>query len=103
MVLQYLIQEFKKKSGTNNSRTSSTVTTSVGIDLSQDMFALQRLREGAEKAKKDLDHVPRTEINLPFIYKDKNFSHVLTKDKFEELIKPLVRLPCIHCTSYCFY
>jgi len=83
VILQHLIQDFKKKSG---------------IDLSNDMFALQRLREGAEKAKKDLDHVPRTEINLPFIHKDKNFSYVLSKDKFEELITPLVERtvkPCL--------
>jgi len=43
--------------------------------------------------------VPRSEINLPFIHKDKNFSHVLTKEKFEELIAPMVEKTVQPCLS----
>lgn len=83
-VLQYLIGEFKKKEG---------------IDLSKDVFAIQRLREGAEKAKKALDHMANYEINLPFITRDKNFSYTLSKDKFNDLIKPLVDRTIKPCES----
>jgi molecular chaperone DnaK len=83
-VLQYLMNEFKKKEG---------------VDLSKDVFAIQRLREGAEKAKKALDHMPAYEINLPFITREKNFSYSLTKDKFNELIKPLVDRTVKPCQS----
>jgi molecular chaperone DnaK len=83
-VLQYLMNEFKKKEG---------------VDLSKDVFAIQRLREGAEKAKKALDHMPNYEINLPFITRDKNFSYSLTKEKFNELIKPLVDRTIKPCQS----
>ncbi len=75
VILKFLLSEFKSKEG---------------VDLSKDVFAIQRLREGAEKAKKSLDHVAQYEINLPFISRDKNFSYTLSKAKFNELIQPLV-------------
>jgi len=84
LVLQHLLREFKTKEG---------------IDLSQDVFAIQRLREAAEKAKKDLDHVPQVEINLPFITRDKNFSQVLSKSRFEEIIRPLIEKTIQPCRN----
>lgn len=89
LVLQYLLSEFKKKEG---------------VDLSKDVFAIQRLREGAEQAKKALDHMSSYEINLPFITREKNFSYTLSKDKFNELIKPLVERtvkPCEAALKVC--
>jgi len=84
LVLQYLLSEFKKKEG---------------VDLSKDVFAIQRLREGAEQAKKALDHMSSYEINLPFITREKNFSYTLSKDKFNELIKPLVERTVKPCEA----
>jgi molecular chaperone DnaK len=70
---QYLLQQFKTLSG---------------IDVSKDKTALQRLREGAEKAKIELSHVMQTEINLPFLAADangpKHFSYRLTRHQLEE-------------------
>ena len=78
-IIDYLVAEFKK---------------SDGIDLSQDKMAMQRLKEAAEKAKKDLSGVGQTNINLPFITADstgpKHLDITLTRAKFEELIKDLV-------------
>ncbi|MGP1957315.1 MAG: Hsp70 family protein, partial [Arsenophonus sp. ER-QC15-MAG3] len=54
-ILDYLIDEFKKESG---------------IDLRKDPLALQRLKEAAEKAKKELSSVPQTDVNLPYITAD---------------------------------
>ena len=80
-IIDYLVAEFKK---------------SDGIDLSQDKMAMQRLKEAAEKAKKDLSGVGQTNINLPFITADstgpKHLDVTLTRAKFEELIKDLVEL-----------
>jgi molecular chaperone DnaK len=65
-----------------------------GLDLRQDRLALQRLKEGAERAKCELSSVAETTINLPFIAADtsgpKHVNTVLTRDKFEELVKDLV-------------
>lgn len=65
-----------------------------GIDLSQDKVALQRLREGAEKAKIELSGMSTTSINLPFITADasgpKHLEMDLTRAAFEELVKSLV-------------
>lgn len=65
-----------------------------GVDLAQDKVALQRLREGAEKAKIELSGVSTTSINLPFITADaggpKHLEMDLTRAEFEELVKSLV-------------
>ncbi|HJV44604.1 MAG TPA: molecular chaperone DnaK [Bacillota bacterium] len=78
-VINYLIAEFKKDNG---------------IDLSADKMALQRLKDAAEKAKKDLSGVLTTTISLPFITADatgpKHLEVNLTRAKFEELTANLV-------------
>ncbi len=79
-VMDYLVEEFKKDNG---------------IDLSKDKMAMQRIKEAAEKAKKDLSGMSSTEISLPFISQndDKEPVHLnmnLTKAKFEDLIHDLV-------------
>ncbi|MGM9530669.1 molecular chaperone DnaK [Intestinibacter sp.] len=78
-IADYLIEEFKK---------------SDGIDLSKDIVALQRVREEAEKAKKELSAAITTNINLPFIAvgKDgpKHMNIDLTRAKFDELTYDLV-------------
>ncbi|MDP7017431.1 MAG: molecular chaperone DnaK [Pirellulaceae bacterium] len=65
-----------------------------GIDLRQDMMALQRLQEACEKAKKELSSMPQTDINLPFITADangpKHLQLTITRAQFEELIDPLI-------------
>ncbi|MGD9347654.1 MAG: molecular chaperone DnaK [Candidatus Aminicenantes bacterium] len=65
-----------------------------GIDLSDDKLALQRIKEAAEKAKRELSFTLETEINLPFIGSDKTGSkhlkQVLTRTKLEELTRDLV-------------
>ncbi|MCL2462455.1 MAG: molecular chaperone DnaK, partial [Defluviitaleaceae bacterium] len=74
-VIKYLVAEFKK---------------AEGDDLSQDKIAMQRLKEAAEKAKKELSTVTQTNINLPFILGPKHLDVNLTRAKFEELIHDLV-------------
>ena len=78
-VTRYMIDEFKK---------------SDGVDLSTDKMALQRLREAAEKAKKELSSATTTNINLPFITATaegpKHFDMNLTRAKFDELTHDLV-------------
>ena len=78
-VTDYLIDEFKKKEG---------------IDLSADKMALQRIKEAAEKAKKELSSATTTNINLPFITANqdgpKHFELDLTRAKFDELTHDLV-------------
>ncbi|MBQ7790094.1 MAG: molecular chaperone DnaK [Bacilli bacterium] len=78
-IIDYIVKEFKKENG---------------IDLSKDKLAMQRLKEGAEKAKKDLSGVKTTQISLPFITQGESGPlHVdmtLTRAKFEELIGDLV-------------
>ena len=65
-----------------------------GIDLKQDTMALQRLKEAAEKAKKDLSGVMQTQISLPFISAGPSgplhFEATLTRAKFDEMTKSLV-------------
>ncbi len=79
VIIDYLIDKFKKENG---------------IDLSQDRMAMQRLKEAAEKAKKDLSSVTSTTISLPFITADatgpKHLEETLTRAKFEELSAHLV-------------
>ena len=76
---QYMINEFKK---------------TEGVDLSNDKMALQRLKEAAEKAKKELSSATTTNINLPFITATadgpKHFDMTLTRAKFEELTSDLI-------------
>lgn len=78
-VTRYMIDEFKK---------------TEGVDLSTDKMALQRLREAAEKAKKELSSATTTNINLPFITATaegpKHFDMNLTRAKFDELTSDLV-------------
>lgn len=79
LVVKYLIDEFKKQEG---------------IDLSSDKMAMQRLRDAAENAKKELSTVQKTNINLPYITTDSSgpkFLDIdLTRAKFEQLIGDLV-------------
>ncbi|MCJ7835546.1 molecular chaperone DnaK [Cuneatibacter sp. NSJ-177] len=78
-ITQYMLAEFKKNEG---------------VDLSNDKMALQRLREAAEKAKKELSSATTTNINLPFITATsegpKHFDMNLTRAKFDELTHDLV-------------
>ena len=76
----------------------------TGLDLSRDNLAVQRLREAAEKAKRELDGLAVTEITLPFICLDngtpKHLNMRLTKAKFEQLVDHLVVKtlgPCKQC------
>ncbi len=79
-VIDWIADEFKK---------------SDGIELKKDPMALQRLRESAENAKKELSSSKQTEINLPFITADssgpKHLNLTLTRAKFEELNKDLFK------------
>jgi len=75
-----------------------------GIDLSKDPMALQRLKEAAELAKRELSSSSQTEINLPFITADQNgpkhLTLTLTRAKFESLVEDLVERtaqPCLSC------
>ncbi|HIB75209.1 MAG TPA: molecular chaperone DnaK, partial [Gammaproteobacteria bacterium] len=78
-LIEYLAKEFKKESG---------------VDLHNDPLALQRLKEGAEKAKIELSSNQQTEVNLPYITADssgpKHFVHKLTRAKLEALVEGLV-------------
>lgn len=80
-VVDYIVSEFKK---------------TEGIDLSADKMAMQRIREAAEKAKKELSSASTTNINLPFITATaegpKHLDMNLTKAKFDELTHDLVEL-----------
>jgi molecular chaperone DnaK len=73
----------------------------MGIDLGADKMALQRLREAAEKAKKELSTLAQTDINLPFITADasgpKHLQYNLTRSQFEQMCDDLIqrtRVPC---------
>ncbi|WP_290920116.1 molecular chaperone DnaK [Halodesulfovibrio sp.] len=80
-IINYLVEEFKNENG--------------GIDLSADRMALQRLKEAAEKAKKDLSTSMESEINLPFITADqtgpKHLMLKLSRAKLETLVADLVK------------
>ena len=79
VLMKYMISEFKKENG---------------IDLSKDVTAMQRLKDAAEKAKKDLSGMTTTEISLPFISQGTDgpihLNMSLTRAKFEDLISDLV-------------
>jgi len=76
---------------------------SDGIDLRKDPMALQRLKEAAEIAKKELSSSKQTDINLPFITADsagpKHLNLTLTRAKFEELVSALVERTITPCTQ----
>ena len=83
-IINWMVQDFKNKEG---------------VDLSGDKMAMQRLKEAAEKAKKELSSSTVTNINLPFISAGadgpKHFNVDLTRAKFEELIHDLVERTAI--------
>jgi molecular chaperone DnaK len=78
-IIDYIIGEFKKEQG---------------IDLKQDVMALQRLKEAAEKAKIELSSSAQTEVNLPYITMDatgpKHLVLKITRAKFESLVEELI-------------
>jgi molecular chaperone DnaK len=89
VLLTHLVKEFKAEQG---------------IDLSKDTLAMQRLREAAEKAKRELDGLKQTDISLPFITADasgpKHMNTKITRSQFENLVDPLVQRtlePCKKC------
>lgn len=79
-IMDFLVEEFKKEQG---------------IDLKQDKMALQRLKEGAERAKIELSSAAETDINLPFITADaqgpKHMLIKLTRARFEQIVDDLIR------------
>src|SRR5206468_7742924 len=85
-IIEWIISEFKKDQG---------------IDLSKDKMALQRLREGAEKAKMELSTVVETEINLPFVTADasgpKHLNMKLNRAKFEQMIEDILQRSVAPC------
>ena len=79
ILVNFLVDEFKKESG---------------IDVKNDAAAMQRIKDEAEKAKKELSSSTSTDINLPFLSADsegpKHFEYTLTRAKLEELVQPLL-------------
>jgi molecular chaperone DnaK len=79
VLINYIAAEFKKEHG---------------IDLRKDTMAMQRLKEAAERAKKDLSQQTSTDVNLPFITADasgpKHLQMSITRSKFEQLCEPLI-------------
>jgi molecular chaperone DnaK len=78
-IIEYVVNEFKKE---------------AGVDLKNDVLALQRLKEAAEKAKIELSSSQQTEINLPYITADqsgpKHLSMKITRAKLESLVEDLI-------------
>jgi molecular chaperone DnaK len=88
-LLEYLLAQFKKDSG---------------IDLGGDKLAMQRLREAAEKAKRELDGLAQTDVSLPFITADasgpKHMNVKISRSQFENMVQKLVDRtigPCKSC------
>jgi molecular chaperone DnaK len=85
-IIDHLISEFKKENG---------------VDLSKDTMALQRLKEGAEKAKIELSSSAQTDINMPYITADatgpKHLNVKLTRAKFESLVDDLIQRSITPC------
>lgn len=79
VIINYIIAEFKKEQG---------------VDLSKDVLALQRLKEGAEKAKIELSSAAQTEVNLPYITADasgpKHLNLKISRAKLESLVEELI-------------
>lgn len=90
VIIDWLVQEFKNENGNN-------------LDLTKDPMALQRLKEGAEKAKIELSSSSSTEINLPYIMPvdgmPKHLVKTLTKAKFEQLADSLIQRTIEPCAS----
>ena len=78
-LINYILDEFRKEEG---------------VDLKEDKLALQRIKDGAEKAKKELSNVTETEVNLPFITSTssgpKHLVMKISRSKFDELTKDLI-------------
>jgi molecular chaperone DnaK len=89
VIIDYLVQEFKDENG--------------GLDLTKDPMALQRLKEGAEKAKIELSSSGTTEINLPYIMPvdgiPKHLVRSLTKAKFEQMTHSLIKRSIGPCAT----
>ncbi|RUS68181.1 Chaperone protein DnaK [Saezia sanguinis] len=87
-IIDYLVSEFKKEQA---------------IDLSQDILALQRLKEAAEKAKIELSSTQQTEINLPYITATatgpKHMNIKLTRAKLEALVEDLIERSIVPCRT----
>ena len=87
-IIDYIIAEFKKEQG---------------IDLKNDVMALQRLKEAAEKAKIELSSGQQTEINLPYITMDaagpKHLAMKITRAKFESLVEDLIQRSIEPCRT----
>ena len=85
-LIDYIIGEFKNENG---------------IDLKNDVLALQRLKEAAEKAKIELSSSQQTEVNLPYITADatgpKHLAVKITRAKFESLVEDLIERSIIPC------
>jgi len=88
-LLQYILGEFKKQNG---------------VDLSKDTVAIQRLREAAEKAKKELSTTVKTSINVPYVAnvngQPLHLDMSLTRAQYEKLVDPLIEKtlkPCATC------
>jgi len=88
-LLEHLLKEFQKDSG---------------IDLAGDNLAMQRLREAAEKAKRELDGLAQTDVSLPFITADstgpKHMNSKISRAQFENMVQALVDRtldPCKNC------
>lgn len=89
-LLEFLLSEFKKESG---------------LDLSSDKLAMQRLREAAEKAKRELDGLAQTEVSLPFITADasgpKHLNIKVSQAQFENMVQKLIDRSIVPC-KVCF-
>jgi molecular chaperone DnaK len=87
-IMDFLVAEFKKDNG---------------VDLKQDMLALQRLKEAAEKAKIELSSSASTDINLPYITADatgpKHMNVKLTRAKFEQMVEKLIERSIEPCKT----
>ena len=88
-IIDWLVQEFKDENG--------------GLDLTKDPMALQRLKEGAEKAKCELSASSQTEINLPYIMPvdgiPKHLVRTLSRSKFEQLADSLIKKSIEPCET----
>ena len=87
-IVEYLIGEFKKD---------------TGIDISNDSLAMQRIKEGAEKAKCELSSTTQTDINLPFLTADKtgpkHLNIKMTRAKLESLVEKLIERTLAPCET----
>ena len=87
-IMDFLVAEFKKDSG---------------VDLTQDVLALQRLKEAAEKAKIELSSSAQTSVNLPYITADatgpKHMNVTITRAKLEDLVKELIERSIEPCKT----